>query len=107
MIRLDAATVLLQWAAGGMLFCWFTTRRRVIGVGPVPLQRSPGDPYADVDMMWLGRLPSHQDVEMIDVDGVGQLLKNDSGKLRLINVWATWCGPCISEFPELIKINRK
>ena len=33
MIRLDAATVLLQWATGGMLFCWFTTRRRVIGVG--------------------------------------------------------------------------
>lgn len=33
MIRLDAATVLLQWAAGGMLFCWFTTRRRVVGVG--------------------------------------------------------------------------
>jgi len=32
-IRLDAATVLLQWATGGMLFCWFTTRRRVIGVG--------------------------------------------------------------------------
>jgi hypothetical protein len=32
-IRLDAATVLLQWAAGGMLFCWFTTRRREVGVG--------------------------------------------------------------------------
>ena len=32
-IRLDAATVLLQWAAGGMLFCWFTTRRRIVGVG--------------------------------------------------------------------------
>jgi len=32
-IRLDAATVLLQWAAGGMLFCWFTTRRRMIGLG--------------------------------------------------------------------------
>ena len=33
MIRLDAATVLLQWATGGMLFCWFTTRRRVVGLG--------------------------------------------------------------------------
>ena len=33
MIRLDAATVLLQWAAGGMLFCWFTTRRREVGLG--------------------------------------------------------------------------
>lgn len=33
MIRLDAATVLLQWATGGMFFCWFTTRRRMIGLG--------------------------------------------------------------------------
>ena len=32
-IRLDAATVLLQWAAGGLLFLWFTTRRREVGVG--------------------------------------------------------------------------
>lgn len=33
MISLDAATVLLQWATGGMLFCWFTTRHRVVGLG--------------------------------------------------------------------------
>lgn len=33
MIRLDAATVLLQWAAGTMLFLWFTTRRHTIGAG--------------------------------------------------------------------------
>jgi hypothetical protein len=32
-MSLDAATVLLQWAAGGMLFCWFTTRRREVGLG--------------------------------------------------------------------------
>ncbi|HRB05417.1 MAG TPA: hypothetical protein PLP26_18725, partial [Ilumatobacteraceae bacterium] len=33
MIRVDAATVLLQWAAGGLFFLWFTTRRRVVSVG--------------------------------------------------------------------------
>lgn len=33
MIRLDAATVLLQWAVGGMALCWFTTRRREVGLG--------------------------------------------------------------------------
>ena len=33
MISLDAATVLLQWATGGMLFCWFTTRRRIASLG--------------------------------------------------------------------------
>jgi hypothetical protein len=32
-IRLDAATVLLQWAVGGLLFLWVTTRRRQVGVG--------------------------------------------------------------------------
>ena len=33
MIRLDAATFLLQWAVGGLFFCWFTTRRRMAGLG--------------------------------------------------------------------------
>ncbi len=33
MIRLDAATVLLQWAVGGLFFGWITTRRREVGVG--------------------------------------------------------------------------
>jgi len=32
-IRLDLATVLLQWSVGGMFFCWFTTRRREAGLG--------------------------------------------------------------------------
>jgi hypothetical protein len=33
LIRLDAATVLLQWAVGGLLFCWVTTRRREVSLG--------------------------------------------------------------------------
>ena len=32
-IRLDAATVLLQWAVGGLLFLWVTTRGREVGIG--------------------------------------------------------------------------
>lgn len=28
-----------------------------------------------------------------------------TGKVRMINVWATWCGPCVSEFDELVDIN--
>lgn len=39
MIRLDAATVLVQWAAGGWLFLWVTTRRREVGLGYGWLQR--------------------------------------------------------------------
>ncbi|HEX6845983.1 MAG TPA: redoxin domain-containing protein [Chitinophagaceae bacterium] len=46
------------------------------------------------------------DLEMIDIAGIKDLLKNNSEKLRLVNVWATWCGPCIIEFPEFVDINR-
>ena len=43
----------------------------------------------------------------IDIAGVKKLLKNeDSGKLRLLNVWATWCGPCVLEYPDFIALQR-
>lgn len=45
-------------------------------------------------------------LEMIDDAGIRELLKNNSDKLRLINIWATWCGPCVSEFPEFIIMKR-
>ena len=45
-------------------------------------------------------------IDSIDEKGIRELLKNTSDKLRLINVWATWCGPCTKEFPEFITINR-
>ena len=41
-----------------------------------------------------------------DEAGIKDLLKNNSDKLRLINVWATWCGPCVTEFPDFITLNR-
>lgn len=43
----------------------------------------------------------------IDAAGVAALVKNPTAKLRLINVWATWCVPCVAEFPELVKISRE
>ena len=46
-------------------------------------------------------------LEKLDTAGVKKLVRNeDSGKLRLINVWATWCGPCVMEFPDFIVLQR-
>ena len=46
------------------------------------------------------------DVNLIDANGVREIMKNNSGKLRLVNIWATWCVPCVIEMPELVNINR-
>jgi len=45
-------------------------------------------------------------LETIDLDGIKDLVKNDTNKLRLINVWSTACGPCVIEFPEFVTMNR-
>jgi len=45
-------------------------------------------------------------LDPIDREGVKQLVANDSDKFRLINVWATWCGPCVEEFPALVTMHR-
>jgi peroxiredoxin len=46
------------------------------------------------------------DLKTIDADGLRDLVANKGDKLRVINVWATWCGPCVTEFPELITMHR-
>jgi peroxiredoxin len=45
-------------------------------------------------------------LESIDETDLKTLLKNDTDNLLVLNVWATWCGPCVAEFPELVDINR-
>jgi thiol-disulfide isomerase/thioredoxin len=45
-------------------------------------------------------------LDAIDSAGIRNLIKNNADKLLLINVWATWCGPCVNEFPSLVAINR-
>ncbi|MCF2492674.1 redoxin domain-containing protein [Dyadobacter chenhuakuii] len=45
-------------------------------------------------------------LEAIDEVGLKELISNKSDKLRLINVWATWCGPCVTEFPDFMSMHH-
>lgn len=52
--------------------------------------------------------PNLPKVTQIDAVVLQTLLKRegDNQKPLLVNFWATWCAPCIEEFPDLVKINN-
>ena len=56
-----------------------------------------------VEARW-NALPSP--LEKLNEAGIKELVKNSSDKLRLINVWATWCAPCILEYPSIVELQR-
>jgi thiol-disulfide isomerase/thioredoxin len=47
------------------------------------------------------------DTEMQAASGNPIKLSNYSGKVMLVNLWATWCGPCRMETPELVRLHKE
>ena len=45
-------------------------------------------------------------VTKLDEQGLSRLIKDRNGKILFLNVWATWCIPCVEEFPDLVKLHR-
>ena len=46
-------------------------------------------------------------IDPIDAAGIAALVSNPTSRLRVINVWATWCVPCVEEFPGLVSLSRR
>ena len=45
--------------------------------------------------------------EIKDLEGNTFKIEDKKGKVVLINLWATWCGPCRAEMPELVALQEK
>ena len=51
--------------------------------------------------------PAVSVVPLKDVKGGSFKLADFFGKVAVINLWATWCGPCRREIPELVKLHKE
>src|SRR5882724_8113627 len=48
-----------------------------------------------------------RDAKLTTVDGSSLKLSDYSDKVVIVNLWATWCGPCRIEMPELVKLSKE
>ena len=47
------------------------------------------------------------DMQLSDLHAKPVSVKNEKTKIRIINIWATWCGPCRHELPSLQRLSDK
>jgi thiol-disulfide isomerase/thioredoxin len=59
--------------------------------------------------LWLAALGSASAAEPVKAIGPEQfqaVLAAETGKLVVVNLWATWCAPCLVEIPDLMKLEK-
>ena len=46
-------------------------------------------------------------IEKIGVQDLRGIIDSSKGKVLIVNYWATWCSPCVKEFPGLISVRKE
>jgi len=71
-----------------------------------PVTNAP--PVANAPPAAFVSLPQNlRDTKLQTLDGESVKLKDFADKVLIVNIWATWCGPCRQEMPELVKMNNE
>lgn len=101
-LRLVSTVIVLGLlAAFGVSSCNSNDLEPRVEVKPAAAPRRP----ANTGLTMLPRLVL--DAENKATSGDPIKLANYSGKVLLVNLWATWCGPCRTETPELVKLHKE
>ena len=47
---------------------------------------------------------NYDELSVISQEKLSKIISDRDGKILFINVWATWCKPCVEEFPDLVRL---
>jgi thiol-disulfide isomerase/thioredoxin len=73
--------------------------------GPISINPAKPAPAAPGAMVTLPALVLNTELKAIN--GPPIKLSDYAGKVLVVNLWATWCGPCRMEIPELVKLHTE
>lgn len=83
-------------------------RHRLIGLFAVSLFLFTGLCTAGVaEVTEFGGLPAPSSLALEDLAGEKKILGDFRGSVVIVNFWATWCPPCLREFPALERLKRE
>lgn len=77
----------------------------MIGLALVAILGATRPPRASATPATSAQMPG--DPVIVDLDGYKQMVASYQGKPLLVNFWATWCGPCRTEFPIVVSLAKQ
>ncbi len=57
-------------------------------------------------IFWFG-MAGAQEVSIVKYEELQEAIAAEKDKLLVVNFWATWCGPCITELPHFMEVKRE
>lgn len=101
--------VLSMIAIGGMSSCTSSDEKTERGGNQpgAPRKDAPSSTARPSSVATTSLSASILEARLPMVGGGTISLGDYSGKVMLVNLWATWCGPCRSEIPELVKLHKE